>query len=107
MRITLAVPLLLVATAAPADEEIVTVRPTDNGAALVNPGMGWVFHYYDNVPAHYGSKLAPSDTLDDWPGLSVIYLRIRGFSGPRRGMCYYPPDVGKILRVKQGNWRIE
>jgi len=34
-----------------------------------------VFHYYDNVPRNYGSKLAPSDTLDDFPGLTVVYLR--------------------------------
>jgi len=59
-----------------AEDEAAVVRPADNGAALVNPGMGWVFHYYDNIPAHYGSKLAPADTLDNWPGLSVIYLRI-------------------------------
>jgi hypothetical protein len=64
------------AAGAQAAEERVVVRPADTGAALANPGMGWVFHYYDNVPAHYGSKLAPSDTLDDWPGLTVIYLRI-------------------------------
>ena len=59
-----------------ADQEMVTVRPADSGAELINPGMGWVLHYYDNVPTNYGSKLAPSDTLDSWPGLSVIYLRI-------------------------------
>jgi len=70
---SLAFAVLFAATASSADDETVTVRPADNGAALVNPGMGWVLHYYDNVPAHYGSKLAPSDTLDDWPGLSVIY----------------------------------
>ena len=68
--------LLGSATGIGAEEGITTVRPADNGAALANPGMGWVFHYYDNVPAHYGSKLAPSDTLDSWPGLSVVYLRI-------------------------------
>ncbi len=48
----------------------------DNGAVLNNPDMGWVFHYYDNVPANYGSRLEPSDTLDDFPGLTVVYLRI-------------------------------
>jgi len=52
------------------------VRPTDTGEALVNPGMGWGFHYYSNVPTNYGSKLAPADTLDDFPGLSHVYLRI-------------------------------
>jgi len=59
-----------------AGEERMVVDPRDTGAALENPGMGWVFHYYDNVPAHYGSRLKPCDTLDDFPGLTVIYLRI-------------------------------
>ncbi len=53
-----------------------TVRPADTGEALVNPGMGWTFHYYSNIVKNYGSKLAPSDTLDDFPGLSTIYLRL-------------------------------
>jgi hypothetical protein len=66
----------LAGAAGAADATIVTVRPADTGAELANPGMGWVFHYYDNEPANYGSKLAPSDTLDGWPGLAVIYLRI-------------------------------
>ena len=52
------------------------VRPDDSGEALVNPGMGWTLHFYSNFIENYGSKLAPSDTLDDWPGLSVIYLRV-------------------------------
>ncbi len=52
------------------------VRPTDTGVALANPGMGWVLHFYDNVPAHYGSRLEPSDTVDDFPGFTVVYLRI-------------------------------
>ena len=69
--------LLGSATGIGAEEGITTVRPADNGAALANPGMGWVFHYYDNVPAHYGSKLAPSDTLDSWPGLSIGQLEQR------------------------------
>jgi len=61
-------------------------RPVDSGAALRNPGMGWMLHYYDNVPANYGSRLAPADTLDDWPGLNLIYLRIPWSSiEPREG----------------------
>jgi hypothetical protein len=54
----------------------VSVRPPDTGEALVNPGMGWVLHYYDNIPKNYGSRLDPSDTVDDFPGLSVVYLRL-------------------------------
>ncbi len=57
-------------------ERMQTRRFSDNGAELTNPGMGWALHYYDNVPKNYGSRLAPSDLLPDWPGLSFIYLRI-------------------------------
>jgi len=72
--------------------ERVLVRPADNGAELANPGMGWVLHYYDNVPSNYGSRLKPSDTLDGWPGLTVIYLRIP--------WSYIEPEEGKF------NWSI-
>lgn len=66
--------------------EVVTVKPVDTGAALVNPDMGWTLMFYSNVPANYGSKLAPSDTVDDWPGLSTVYLRIPwAFLEPEEG----------------------
>ena len=69
----------------PALEQIV-VHPTDTGVALVNPGMGWTFHFYSNLIENYGSKLEASDTLDDWPGLAVIYLRVPwSFLEPREG----------------------
>lgn len=51
-------------------------RLQDNGQALVNPGMGWTMHFYSNLLCNYGSKLAPSDVLDDFPGLSTVYLRL-------------------------------
>lgn len=66
----------------------VVVRFRDNGAALCNPGMGWVLHYYDNVPANYGSRLPPSDTVDDFPGLAVVYLRIP--------WSYLEPEEGRF-----------
>ncbi len=53
-----------------------TVLLKDNGKALINPSMGWTMHYYSNILTNYGSKLEPSDTLDDFPGLSVVYLRV-------------------------------
>ena len=63
-----------------------TVRPGDTGVALVNPQMGWTFHYYSNIISNYGSRLEPSDTLDDFPGLSVIYLRLPwSFIEPEEG----------------------
>jgi len=52
------------------------VSPADHGGALVNPGMGWTMHFYSWRVADYGSDLEPSDTLDDFPGLSTVYLRV-------------------------------
>ncbi|MDG1301164.1 MAG: beta-galactosidase [Opitutae bacterium] len=69
-----------------------TVQPQDNGATLINPGMGWTMHFYSNVARNYGSKLAPADTLEDFPGLSTVYLRIP--------WAYLEPEEGHY------NWAI-
>jgi len=69
-----------------------SVRPKDTGEALVNPGMGWVLHYYDNSLTNYGSRLAPSDAVDDFPGLSVVYLRL--------AWAYLEPEEGRF------NWSV-
>lgn len=66
----------------------VVVHPLDNGAALVNPGMGWVAHHYDNTLLKYHQNLAPSDTVDDFPGLSAIYLRL--------AWSYLEPEEGRF-----------
>lgn len=58
------------------EPELVTVRPTDTGEALENPGMGWVFHHYDNSIQGYGPPLGPTYAGEGWPGLSVAYLRL-------------------------------
>ena len=64
----------------------ITVSPQDTGEALVNPDMGWTMHFYSNIPGNYGSKLAPADTLDDFPGLSTVYLRVPwAFLEPQEG----------------------
>jgi len=77
--------ILLVAQASMA-ADTVTVSPEDSGAALVNPDMGWTLMFYSNVPQNYGSKLEPSDTVDDWPGLSTVYFRIPwAFLEPEEG----------------------
>lgn len=69
-----------------AAEDRTTVRPSDTGETLVNPGMGWTLHYYSNVIGNYGAKLEPSDTLEDWPGLSTVYLRVPwAFLEPKEG----------------------
>ncbi len=74
------------------DADRTTVVPPDTGTALVNPGLGWVLHYYDNIPENYGSKLAPADTVDDFPGLTVVYLRIP--------WSYVEPEEGRF------NWSV-
>jgi hypothetical protein len=56
--------------------ELVNVKPVDNGKALVNPDMGWMLYFYSNVITNYGSKLAPSDTMDEFPGLSTVFMRV-------------------------------
>jgi hypothetical protein len=64
----------------------ITIRPQDTGEALVNPDMGWVAYFYSNIPDNYGSKLEPSDTLDDFPGVSTVYLRVPwSFLEPEEG----------------------
>ena len=92
-RITLAALALFLpsargATPAPTVDARVTVRPADHGRALVNPGMGFVLHHYDNSLVSYGSKLAPSDPLDDFPGLSTVYLRL--------AWSYVEPEEGRF-----------
>ena len=69
----------------------VVIRPPDTGEALVNPGLGWTLHFYSNLIENYGSRLTPSDTLEDWPGLSVIYLRVPwSFLEPQEGKFNWP-----------------
>ena len=53
----------------------VVVRPQDNGAALVNPGMGLVHYHYSNRLWAYGLGSAPGDT-EPLPGTSVVYFRV-------------------------------
>ena len=69
-----------------AEDVTTTVRPEDTGAALVNPDMGWTMHFYSNIPQNYGSRLDPADTLEDFPGLSTVYLRVPwAFLEPEEG----------------------
>ena len=68
------------------------VHPNDNGQALVNPGMGWVFHHYDNNIKSYTVDLAPADVVPEFPGVSVVYMRL--------AWSYIEPSEG------QYNWSI-
>lgn len=83
-------------------ETVVSLQ--DNGLPLTNPDMGWVLHYYDNVPANYGSRLEPSDTMDDFPSLSVVYLRIPwSYLEPQEGQfCWSVLDTPAQRWISKG-----
>ena len=66
-----------------------TAALRDHGRALTNPGMGWTMHFYSNILSNYGSQLEPSDTLDDFPGLSTVYLRVP--------WAFLEPEEGKFV----------
>lgn len=53
------VTVLVVASsyALPVEGARVVVHPEDVGAVLVNPGMGWALHYYDESLVRCGSRL--------------------------------------------------
>ena len=59
---------------------------------MINPRMGWTMHFYSNVARNYGSRLEPSDTLENFPGVSTVYLRLP--------WAYLEPQEG------QYNWAI-
>ncbi|HEY3268763.1 MAG TPA: DUF4832 domain-containing protein [Armatimonadota bacterium] len=111
----MAISICLLTAALPApgagEAEREIVRPSDTGEALVNPGMGWTMHFYSNIPENYGSKLEPSDTVDDFPGLSTVYLRIPwAMVEPREGEYNWAildtPAQRWISRGKQVAFRI-
>ncbi len=67
--------------------EKIIVHPKDNGKALLNPGMGWVFHHYDNSIDGYGEWHGPNYDGREFPGLSVAYLRLAwSFLEPEEGV---------------------
>lgn len=74
------------ARAADATAARVRVEPVDTGVPLVNPGMGWVLYHYDHRLERHGARLAPSDTVDDFPGVSVVSMAVPwSFLEPREG----------------------
>ena len=78
--------LLIGANAGHADEAWVEVFPSDSGVPLENPGMGWVFHHYDNSITSYGAPLGDSYNGSEFPGLTVCYLRLSwGYVEPVEG----------------------
>lgn len=68
--------IVLAFLAAVAASDAATVRPAATAEALINPGMGLVYYQYSNRLWCYGSRTKPGDTLDWFPGASVIYMRV-------------------------------
>lgn len=67
-------------------DALIVVTPKDNGKALLNPGMGWVFHHYDNSINAYGEYQGANYDGREFPGLSVVYLRLAwSFLEPQEG----------------------
>jgi hypothetical protein len=73
--IGLAAWLWTVCQPAMANTDLFEAHFTDNQAALSNPGMGWYIYFYDG-PFSYATGLEPSDDLADFPGITVVYLRL-------------------------------
>ncbi len=91
-RTTITFLLLIFMNAKSHAAQLTTVETTDTGKALINPAMGWTMHFYSNVTRNYGSRLEASDTLEDFPGVSTVYLRLP--------WAYLEPEEGKY------NWAI-
>lgn len=61
---------------------------SDNGAALKNPGMGWMIYYYANSLKYYKRDIDSysDEFISSLPGVTVIMLRLAwSFLQPRRG----------------------
>ena len=65
-----------------------SVRPKANDGALINPNMGLVYYQYSNRLWCYGSQTKMGDTLDWFPGASVIYMRVP--------WCELEPEEGRF-----------
>lgn len=84
--------LLLLSAAAAGEPPRTVVNPGDTGAALINPGMGWMFQHYDNDIQRYTVDLEPSDAVDEFPGVSSVYIRL--------AWSYLEPEEGRF------NWTL-
>ena len=70
------------------DAQLVTVSPRDDGRVLENPGMGWMFYYYDDSLSDFNTSLTPSDNLAEFSGITVVYMRL--------AWSYLEPEPGKF-----------
>ena len=66
-------------------------RYWDSTKVCDNPHKGWCIHYYDNGITNYGNRMAPDDSLPDFPGLNDIYLRLAwSYLEPKEGVYNWP-----------------
>lgn len=67
---------LALASQTRANDRIVTKEIEDNGDCLINPDMGLCHYAYAGRLWAYGSKNPAWDTLDWFPGVSTVYMRV-------------------------------
>lgn len=53
-----------------------TAEFQDNGEALINPMMGWMYEFYSDTTGNRYPLPDFTDAADDFPGNSTIYMRI-------------------------------
>lgn len=68
--------VLLTLSSACAAGDKVTKQFSDNGAHLINPGMGLCHYAYAGRLWAYGSQNPAWDTMDWFPGVSTVYMRV-------------------------------
>lgn len=62
-------------------------RYWDSAKVCSNPHKGWSVHYFSNSISNYGNRMAPNDSLPDFPGLNDIYFRLAwSYLEPKEGV---------------------
>ncbi len=79
----------------------------DSTKVCENPNKGWYIHYFDNGLDKYGSKLAPDDYLEDFPGLHDIYLRLAwSYLEPEENQYHWEVIDSEIDRWTKKGYKI-
>jgi hypothetical protein len=71
----------------------------DNGQALTNPGMGWMFYYYSHGRGTLEADRDAAAAVQEFPGLSTVYLRVPWrYLEPRQDQYNWPLLDGPAQR---------
>ncbi len=79
------------------DRQIIDLE--DNGEALTNPGMGWMFYYYSHGPDELKANREAAEAVKNFPGLSTVYLRVPWrYLEPQKNVYNWPLLNGPAQR---------